>query len=119
MSEVSTPLIEKKPFPEDRAIKLALAREKALEVRRKNSLARKKAELERMENQMNPPPPTPESVPEEEPPQEEPVSVTPEPAPSPPKVAPVKTKKQSDRWLLSNSHRTTQMNSSRTRVLCL
>jgi hypothetical protein len=98
MSEVSTPLIEKKPFPEDRAIKLAMAREKALEVRRKNSVIRKKAELEKMESKMNPTQTIPETVPEpvpdrstseQEPPQEEP-----EPAPSPPKVAPLKTKKQ-------------------------
>lgn len=68
-SDTQTPLIVKKPFPEDRAIKLAMAREKALAVRRQNSVARKKAELEKMENLVNPPDPviepeqTPESVP--------------------------------------------------------
>jgi len=108
MADVSTPLIEKKPFPEDRAIKLAMAREKALEVRRKNSLARKKAELERMENQMNPsivthiPESIPESIPDQDRSQERSFASdplpTPEPepdsSPEPPKVAPVKTKKQ-------------------------
>ena len=55
MSDVSIePLITKNPFPEDRAIKLAMAREKALEVRRKNSLIRKRAQLEEMESRMNP-----------------------------------------------------------------
>jgi len=41
---------EKKPFPEDRAAKLALAREKALEVRRKNKENKMRAELEKMES---------------------------------------------------------------------
>ena len=40
---------DKKPFPEERAAKLALAREKALEVRRKNKEIKMRAELEKME----------------------------------------------------------------------
>jgi len=51
---------EKKPFPEERAAKLALAREKALEVRRKNKEIKMRAELEKMEtartNRDEPPP---------------------------------------------------------------
>ena len=48
-----TDVSEKKPFPEERAHKLALAREKALEVRKKNSLAKKKAEVEKMEQSLS------------------------------------------------------------------
>lgn len=94
MSEIeSVPAPTKKPFPEDRAIKLALAREKALEVRRRNALVRKKAELEKMENLMNPPS-IPETVVED-------ATIPSEPEPAPEveetpisKVAPVKTKKK-------------------------
>jgi hypothetical protein len=64
--ETPPTIVVKKPFPEDRAIKLALAREKALEVRRKNSLAKKQAEVQRITAQMtqepeqeHPPPPPP------------------------------------------------------------
>jgi hypothetical protein len=54
--------VEKKPFPEDRAAKLALAREKALEVRRKNKEMKMRAELEKMETartKKDDPPPDP------------------------------------------------------------
>ena len=45
---------EKKPFPEDRAAKLALAREKALAVRRRNKEDKMRAELEKMESARKP-----------------------------------------------------------------
>lgn len=87
MSEETVPNIPlKKPFPEDRAIKLALAREKALEVRRRNKETKMRAELERMETARKPkeeptelseatvPPPVPEpEVFDFEEPQAEPV----------------------------------------------
>lgn len=45
---------EKKPFPEERAAKLALAREKALAVRRANKEHKMRAELEKMESARKP-----------------------------------------------------------------
>ena len=58
---------EKKPFPEDRAAKLALAREKALAVRRKNKEDKMRAELEKMESARKPKDENPEiqKLPEE------------------------------------------------------
>ena len=54
MSAVSIDPV-KKAYPEDRLVKLAFAREKALMVRRQNSVLRKKAELERLETRLAPP----------------------------------------------------------------
>lgn len=112
------PTLEKKPFPADRAMKLALAREKALEVRRKNKQIRLQKELDTMKerNALRPEPVVeagapedgnairtdalrPEDVPDEPTPEEgnalrpEP---TPEPEPEPPeppKAAPIKKKR--------------------------
>lgn len=58
---------EKKPFPEDRAAKLALAREKALAVRRKNKEDKMRLELEKMESARKPKDENPEiqKLPEE------------------------------------------------------
>lgn len=97
------PIVTKKPFPEDRAIKLAAAREKALEVRRKNAMLRRKDELEKINAKLEgpkeetPPPP----VAEEPVAEEQPVADEDVPAPVPedepveevPKVAPVRKKK--------------------------
>jgi len=52
---MSVPVSEKKPFPEDRALKLAKAREKALEVKRNNKEIRMRAELEHLESLKNKP----------------------------------------------------------------
>lgn len=96
MTDVSNPV--KKPFPEDRAIKLAMAREKALEVRRRNSLARKREQLKALEERVNPPPTeNTETVPPVEPVVEEETVETPEvetPVKPPEQKAPKKKKKQ-------------------------
>lgn len=87
------PALEKKPFPADRAMKLALAREKALEVRRKNKQIRLQKELDTMKerNAMRPEPVVeagaPEDVPDEPTPEEDNAlrpEPTPEPEPEPP-----------------------------------
>ncbi len=100
-SVTSVTIPEKKPFPEDRAIKLAMAREKALEVRRKNKQIRLQSELDKMKSQN-----TPKEQPVQDPvvdtePIETIVAGAPDDIPDPveepvkdiPKVAPVKKKK--------------------------
>lgn len=96
MTDVSNPV--KKPFPEDRAIKLAMAREKALEVRRRNSLARKREQLKALEDRVNPPTENTETVTTVEPVVEEETVETPEvdetPVKPPKQKAPKKKQKQ-------------------------
>lgn len=114
MTDVSKPqtqtlstIPEKKPFPEDRALKLAMAREKALEVRRRNSVLRKQAEISHMESLLNA---NAENTPENyEAKEDSTVSQTAEPPiedesinepPQIPKVAPVKKKKATKRQMV-------------------
>lgn len=106
MTDTSVVVPVKKPFPEDRALKLAMARQKALEVRRKNKEIRLQQQLDTMKAQNAPKEePVPEPVTESEKIETiepEPVIATgapediPEPVPEEndvPKVAPVKKKK--------------------------
>ncbi len=98
------PMMEKKPFPADRAMKLAMARQKALEVRRKNKEIRLQQELDSMKAKNAPKEePVPEPIVEsenvdvgapEDIPVPDPVPEDEEPVPEPPpKVAPIKKKK--------------------------
>ena len=105
MTDTSVTPMEKKPFPEDRALKLAMARQKALEVRRKNKEIRLQGELDKMKAQNAPkdePVPEPPTETEntetivgapEDIPVPDPVPEDDEPVPEVPKVAPVKKKK--------------------------
>lgn len=55
---------ERKAFPADRLMKLAAAREKAIEVRRRNAMIRRKDELERITAKLAPSESVPTPVPE-------------------------------------------------------
>ena len=103
-------LPERKAFPADRLMKLAAAREKAIEVRRRNAMIRRKDELERITAKLAPPAVAPEPVPETVSEVAPPVADADVPAPisddeEPPAPKVVKRSRRSRRSLW-NSHRT-------------